>query len=168
MRLADAIDELFECSLDGIDPPVCRSFKNPGEGAPHDNCEKNRSTGADGQLWIAHLLSQAGWPSPTGEPTTCATPFTETIEIGIVRCAQGKVTDKGTPPPAELVTADAEQQESDRLAIRNAILCCSAIDAKDLIIGDWVPIDPQGGCVGGVWTVLIRDAGCNCNNIESS
>ena len=168
MRLADAIDELFECSLAAIDPPVCRSFKNPGEGAPHDNCEKNKSTGADGQLWVAHLGSTSGWPSPTGEPTVCSTPFSEHIEIGITRCVLSKLTDQGKPPSEELITADFEQQEADRLAIRNAMLCCAAIEGKDVIIEGWEPIDPQGGCVGGVWTLYVRDAGCDCNNIESS
>lgn len=166
MRLADALDELLECSLAGIDPPVCRSFKNPGEGAPHDSCEKGRD-GSDGQLWVAHLGSTSGWPAPTGEPTVCSAPFTEHIEIGIVRCAQGKLSDKGTPPRAEDVTADADQQEDDRLAVRNAILCCSGIGNRDMIIESWEPIDPQGGCVGGIWTLYVRDAGCDCNNLES-
>jgi hypothetical protein len=168
LRLADAIDELLECSLDGIDPPVCRSFKNPGPDAPHDVCEKAKDGSTDGQLWIAHLGSNRGWPSPTGEPVICSAPFSEQIEIGIVRCAMSKLTDQGRVPAEELVTADADQQESDRLAIRNAILCCAAIEGRDMIIAGWQPIPPQGGCVGGIWTLFVRDAGCDCSNLESS
>lgn len=161
MLLADAIDSILECALEAIDPPVCRSFKNPGENAPYDSCETSPD-GGDGQLWIAHLGSQPGWPQQDIEPTTCATAWAEQIEVGIVRCAQSKIRDDGTPPAPDLVTADAEQQEDDRLAIRNAILCCSIVEGRDLIVVGWEPIEPQGGCVGGTWTMFIRDAGCSC------
>ena len=62
---------------------------------------------------------------------------------------------------------DAEQQEADRLAIRNAIMCCWMIEGRDTVIEGWIPIPPNGGCVGGVWTIQIRDAGCDCSNWES-
>ena len=150
-----------------MDPPVCRSFKNPGEDAPHDVCESSRD-GSDGQLWIAHLGSQPGWPQQDIEPTTCKTAWMEQIEVGVVRCAKSKLQDDGTPPTPEAVTEDAEQQEEDRLALRNAILCCSVIDGKDLIMVGWEPIEPLGGCVGGIWTFFIRDAGCDCGSFESS
>lgn len=167
MQVADALTDLLECAQISLDPPVCRVFKYPGDGAPHDVCSTTPD-GADGQLWVGHVNDVPGWPGGTGEPTTCATPFAATIEIGIVRCAKGKLKDNGKLPPAEDVTADAEQQDADRLAIRNAILCCLDIDSKDLIIEGWTPITPQGGCVGGVWTITIRDSGCDCGSWDQS
>lgn len=166
MLLADALDDLLNCALAAIDVPVCRSFKYPGSNASHDVCETSRD-GGDGQLWVAHVGSQPGWPSPTGQPTTCATVWGESIEIGIVRCAKGKVSSSGKAPDPDLITEDAEQQQADRVALRNAILCCWAVEGMDILIEGWLPIPPLGGCVGGVWTVQIRDAGCDCSTWES-
>lgn len=160
MALIHRLTELLTCAAESVEPSVCRSFINPGGEAPHDNCE---SCGDEnGQVWVGHLGTTPGWPSPTGEPTTCATAWADEIEIGIVRCAQGKVQDDGTPPHEDDVTADAQTQEADRVALRDAILCCLGVDSKDLVVVGWEPISPQGGCVGGIWTILVRDGGCNC------
>lgn len=162
----ESMETLLACASEAIcDHPVCREFINPGPDAPHDTCQTSKF--GDGQLWVAHLDEQPGWPSPTGLPTTCATLWTEVIELGIVRCARGKVTDQGTAPPAEDVSYDAEIQQRDRHALRQAILCCWGVEGKDLVIQSWVPIPPAGGCVGGVWTVAIRDGGCDCGSMGS-
>jgi len=54
------------------------------------------------------------------------------------------------------------KQHVDKLAVRYVIMCCFGIEPKDLVVEGWDPVDPQGGCVGGVWTIRIRDAGCDC------
>lgn len=165
MRVADALREILECAEEALDTPVCRAFWHPGDGAPHDVC--SATDVADGQLWVAHLNSSSGWPGPTGEPHVCADAWREQIEVGIVRCARGKLTDSGDAPTPEDITWDAEQQESDRLALRGAILCCVAVEGRDLIVGDWQPISPLGGCVGGIWTIFVRDSGCDCGTLGS-
>jgi len=161
MQTLEALRTLLECAVTAIETPVCRSFINPGDGAAHDNCEKTADS--NGQLWVGNLTDTAGWPALTSDPITCATPFAVSIELGIVRCAQGKLKD--TPPyipDAELVTADAEQQQTDKQALKTAILCCWGVSGKDLLPPIWTPINPQGGCVGGVWTIILRDASCVC------
>ena len=166
MQTVDVLRALLECAEDALTEfPVCRSFINPGDDAAHDVC--SRSGENDGQLWVAHLGSTPGWPSPTGEPTTCTTAWAEQIEIGIVRCARGKVTDQGTAPTVEQIIEDAENQERDRLILRQVILCCMPVEGKDLVVRGWEPIPPQGGCVGGLWTFAVRDAGCACGSLES-
>lgn len=153
--------------MDQLETPTCRSFIFPGDNAVHDSCEKTAD--GDGQLWVANITSAAGWPTTTSDPITCATPFAETIELGITRCQQGKLRDVSpyVPDPA-LVTADAIQQQVDKLALKNAILCCWGVSGKDLLPPIWEPINGQGGCVGGTWTVVLRDATCLCEPVESS
>jgi hypothetical protein len=170
MRVLDALEQLLECAEELLDPPTCRQFINPGGVAPFDVCSTSTSDGItyNGQVWTGHVSSQQGWPITTGLPLDCIDNFAETIQVGVVRCAQGKLTNKGQPPAAALVTADAEQQELDRLALRNAILCCLGLEGKDLIIVDWNPVEPEGGCVGGIWTITIRDGGCDCGLIPDS
>lgn len=162
MTVADALIALLECASGELSVPVCRSFIHPGSRAPHDSCEESLD-GKNGQLWVANTEGVGGWPpGASGLPITCATPFSETIEVGVVRCAMGKVRDDGTPPPPEDVTADAIQQQEDKDALKRAILCCWGLPGRDLSPPVWNPIEPYGGCVGGTWTVVIRDASCYC------
>lgn len=81
MQILDALEQLLKCAKAQLSTPVCRAFIHPGPNAPHDSCEK--ASGSDGQLWVANLTGTAGWPTYTGNPITCATPFAETIELGI-------------------------------------------------------------------------------------
>jgi hypothetical protein len=169
--ILDTLQLLLECVQEalGDEDPVCRVFINPGPDAPHDVCSTAMIDGVEvnGQLWVAHLGTTSGWPSPTGLPTTCATTFTNRAEIGIVRCVESKLTDDGDIPDAVLITNDALAQERDRQTLLNAIICCMPVQGKDLVIEEWTPIPPAGGCVGGVWTFNIRDAGCSCGSMES-
>jgi hypothetical protein len=162
----NALERLLECAEDQLERAVCRSFVNPGDDAPHDVCEVNTVNGVvhDGQLWVGHLTDTAGWPALTSDPITCATPFAVSIELGIVRCAQSKLTDVVLIPAAATLTADARQQEEDRQALKNAWQCCWGVSGKDLLPPIWTPINPQGGCVGGVWTLILRDATCLCES----
>lgn len=167
MRVRAALEQLLQCAIDQLETPVCRSFINPGANAPHDSCEKTED--GDGQLWVAHLSDTAGWPTTTANPITCAVPFAATIELGIVRCAQGKLQDVSPyVPDPDFITADALQQEDDRQALKNAFMCCWGVDGKDMLPPIWEPIEPFGGCVGGIWTIVIRDANCLCEPAESS
>ena len=165
------MEALLDCVHDllGSEYPVCRTFINPGPDAPHDVCSRGMIDGVevDGQLWVAHLTTTSGWPAPTGLPTTCATTWTNQIELGIVRCAEGKLTDQGNVPAAGLITNDAVAQERDRLILREAIMCCMPVEGRDIIVQDWLAIPPAGGCVGGVWTFFVRDAGCDCGSLDS-
>jgi len=168
MQIRSALEQLLECALDQLLTPVCRSFINPGDNAPHDSCEKS-DEGSDGQLWVANITTSAGWPTLTSDPITCVTPFAETIELGITRCAQSKLKDEYPwVPDADDVTADAIQQQVDKLALKNAILCCWGVSGKDLLPPIWNPIPPYGGCVGGTWTIILRDGSCLCEPVESS
>lgn len=162
MQNHEALNNLLCCARDKLVVPVCRSFINPGGNAPHDVC--TAEDGKDGQLWVANLSSSGGWPSVTSNPITCAVPFAEVIEIGIVRCTKSDLQDTEFLPDPEDITADAIQQQKDKDALKAAILCCWEIDGKDMLSPLWEPIEPQGGCVGGTWTVTIRNASCDCNS----
>ncbi|MCA1806657.1 MAG: hypothetical protein LC687_02165 [Actinobacteria bacterium] len=160
MLTRDALESLLECADEQLELPVCRSFVNPGSNAPHDVC--SQTDYGNGQLWVANLGTSAGWPTIAGNPITCATPFAEEIELGIIRCAESVLEDDGDIPDAAALTADAMRQQDDKMALKTALLCCWGVDGKDMLPPIWEPLEPQGGCVGGKWTVFIRDGGCVC------
>lgn len=168
MRVVEVLTQLLDCASEAIDPPACRVFINPGGVAPFDNCSVSDDGLSNGQVWVGHTGSQAGWPGITAEALTCATMWFETYEVGVVRCAQGVIEDDGSSPDPDLVTADAQQQEEDRLALRRAIMCCLAVEGRDIVMTDgWEPVEPEGGCVGGTWSFAIRDSGCGCDQPDS-
>lgn len=164
MSTLDALRNLLACAEDQLETPVCRSFINPGDNAPHDVCDGELIDGVlhSGQLWVANTVTTAGWPAPTGNPITCATPFADVIELGIVRCQASTLTDTANIPEADTITQDAEQQLTDKDALKAAILCCWDVEGMDMADLLWEPIDPLGGCVGGTWTFIYRDASCSC------
>lgn len=166
MRTVDTLTRLLACAEEALDPKPCRVFKYPGERATHDNCQK--TSDGNGQLWVANLDTYPGWPEGQGiHQTTCALQYADKIEVGVVRCAQGKIGDDFKSPDASLVTADAEMQQEDKEALRRAILCCFVQEGSDVEIDKWEAIKPKGGCVGGVWTIKVKDSGCSCNDVES-
>lgn len=148
----EALDEVLHLLTEPvsgcvIEPPPCRVALYPGAEVPWDVCEVN-AHGDNGQLW-ANLI---GTPVITNEGP-CAT-VQWAGEIGIVRCAAG-LTDDGSPPHVVDVTDDALRQAQDADAIWRALACCESRSerVRSMVLTSWRPVGPQGGCVGGIWTV---------------
>lgn len=126
-------------------PPVCVCGVLPGDEVALDyagDCDD-----ACGMAWVR--LTTA-YPSvsvgvPTGVPGNCTTAIGVEIEMGIVRCLD--VGEGGTPPEFASLTASAVLQVADMMAMWRAVHCCQ--NARDFIIGQYVPIGPQGGLIGG-------------------
>jgi hypothetical protein len=148
-RIQDILDNLAICLcsqiLDDNLPGVCFCGIMPGEDVALDyvgDCDD-----ACGQAWVR--LATA-YPSVTvGQPSqgigNCNNAIGLEIELGIVRCFD--VGDGRTPvDPVELGRA-GRLQIADMLAMWRAVACCNS--SKDFIMGQYVPIGPQGGIVGG-------------------
>lgn len=115
------------------------------------DCEDN----ACGQAWIR--VTQAYMASDLGEQdvdgNNCSLELNVDLDIGILRCLE--VPEKGEANTPEELLAAFRQQNEDMLAIRRAVLCCDAIDTRDVILGLWTPQGPQGGIYGGIWTATL-------------
>lgn len=154
--LSSQLTELLQCAETSLTVAPCRSFINPGPLPAFDVCEDG------GQLWVAHVQITPSWPEPSGTPNRCGTNMTARVELGVLRCAEGVLQDDGSPPLAQAITNDALQQQLDRSELLTAIECCWSVDSMDYILDLWTPIIPQGGCVGGFWSLRLRVGGCAC------
>ena len=50
-------------------------------------------------------------------------------------------------------------------AMRRAVCCFIEAQqgrARNVLVGQWLPLDVQGGCVGGTMTVTVRGPACDC------
>ena len=126
-------------------PQVCFCGVVPGEEVALDYV--GDCADACGMAWVR--LSTA-YPSvsigqPAGIPGNCTMGIGVEIEMGIVRCLD--VGEGSTPPEPTSLTASAVLQVADMMAMWRALHCCQ--NAKDFIIGQYAPIGPEGGVVGG-------------------
>lgn len=150
-----AMTALISClcsqlQLDGL-PPVCICSPMPGEAIATDYVSEDA-----GMAWVR--LVQA-WPStsfPAVDPGPgCGAPLAFGLELGVAYCAPGPDEDGGPP---DLVA----QFEATRLQVaamntmRRAIACCFPNRrAADVVLATYAPMGPEGGVVGGAWTLTV-------------
>lgn len=161
--LSDILVTLTGGSSPGQSPPdedcllpcFCRVAVYPGLEVPWDSCETDSCDGCDGQLWGA---LQGVTPVPGSQGGGCEA-WVFSAQVGAVRCA-AKPGEDGSPPSVEAVQADAIAQAIDADGILHAIKCCPSrtqrVKDAGIVATTWVPLGPQGGCVGGAWTIQGR------------
>jgi len=135
----------------------------PGRDVALDDC-------CAGQAWVRILRvygsSMESFPDAARQPhdTDRCTGGRWAVEFGagVVRCVPG-LDGRGQPPTGAELEASAGQVADDASRIRRAVLCCFA-DGSDegLWVGDWLPVGPEGGCVGGELSVVVGVDGCEC------
>lgn len=78
----------------------------------------------------------------------CARPLAIRVEVGALRCIP---VAEELPSPETLAEVTAIQM-MDIWALYRALMCCgaSAVAAEA-----YVPVGPEGGCVGGFWTAFL-------------
>lgn len=140
-------------------PSTCFCGVFPGAAAPFDYCGPGCSGGGCGQAWTR--LSQAS-PSSSFPASdifrigNCASPLAFEAEIGIARCAP-MPDERGNLPSLSNQLDASRLQVADMQAMRRAVQCCAKASRKDMMLGSYIPFGPEGGCVGGIWTVAISE-----------
>lgn len=165
----DFLDGLLTAVVDWLDTigaPVCRSFVAPGASAPWDTCCE--CDVGEGQAWVlaSRVFPVDPFPNQDVSAQRCKPrEYAANVTAGVLRCAH-TVDDQGVPPDPEVVTADAVKVGRDRTAVLDAIVCHVAGDEPGTFqVGDWTPLGPQGGCVGGQWTMTVAVSACRCPDL---
>lgn len=170
--LAPIIERTLTClvtRLNDLDVPVRRAFWHPGTTAPWDACGES-GDGAEGQVWVAvpRVYPSDNFPVETTAAHRCAPRgFAAELTVGVLRCA-AVVDDHGRAPSAEAVTDDALKVSRDRSIVLDAIVCClmgEDADPGTYRLGGWTPLGPDGGCVGGTWSVTVAVPPCRCLDV---
>ena len=136
-------------------PEPCFCGVLPGASALSDYCTE----GCGGMAWV-RLVNMVEMPIsiPTASgvvPSRCNTPLAAVVEVGIIR-GFVPVDDQGEPRSQEDWNEAAALTFSDMSVALDAIRCC--YNDTEVSIGQWQPIGPEGGCVGGAWTVTVPSA----------
>lgn len=138
--------EIEEQAEAGLVQPVCSCMILPGNEVPFDYCE-------DGQAW-ARLVSIV---PVEGDriPQACVAQWDITIEVGILRCAPMLGEDGELPPLSENIDS-ATAQIADLGIMHKVLTCCQMEGAPPVTLREYVPVGPDGGCLGGVWHATWR------------
>lgn len=158
--LSDILDLLTSDESDGGCPLpcFCRVAVYPGLEVPWDSCSTGGTCGeCDGQLYAAiQSVTRVA-----GDGVGACKAYQFTALVGAVRCAAPMTDDDLNPlPSVDAVQNDAIRQAVDADGIRYAIECCPTrpqrLKDAGIVLDSWAPLGPQGGCVGGAWTIRGR------------
>ena len=157
-HLLEIINDLTDCLCTQISesglPDVCFCGLVPGEVASQEY--SGDCNDACGMAWVRisamYPSSQVGVPGET--VGNCDKGLGADLEIGIMRCMSSGQPDGGPPSPKELAEAVA-LQTLDALAMRAAVVCCPSLGEHDYILGPYTPLGPEGGLVGGIWSLSV-------------
>lgn len=167
--LGPRLVKLLDCltlALAECDAMACRVHLAAGTEPVWDACCTCEV--GNGQATVNVVQVQPENVATGGGITRCGHDFLATIDISVMRCAL-VVGDDGSPPDPDALTMETLQVLQDRKTVVQAVRCCFAgeadephIAASDWEFGDWIPQGPQGGCVGGKQTILLRFSDPRC------
>lgn len=151
-RLQALLADLSTCvctELEAATGPLCWCGVWPGDEVSWEGCECHDACGM-GWARLVGSFPYESFPSPAVD-VTCRLPLAYVVEVGALRCMPTANEDGSIPDPAAVAEA-AMRQYADMDALYRALKCCPA---DQIAVEAWVPLGPQGGCVGGGWTAYV-------------
>lgn len=160
------LDQIQVClcaQLTDSDIPVCRCCVVAGNVALDNCCEEDD---CEGQAWVrlVRVYPSDRFPAAGAQKTACPIQWAAVVEVGVVRCAP-TLNNQGEVPTCEELAASAAGVHADMVAMYRAVGCCG-LDSDEVVLGEWSPIGPEGGCVGGRMTATVAIAACLCDGFD--
>lgn len=134
-------------------PDVCFCGIVPGEAIPVEYAGDCDSKCGIAWVRMTNLYPSNGVGAAFTQPGNCDVGLGMDVELGILRCISVG-TEREGPTPEELHEA-AQLAIADAMLIRKAVYCCDAINPRDLILGQYTPLGPEGGLVGGAFVLSM-------------
>ena len=168
MPLARDLLACLEQEIAKVDNPPLYVGLRPGNVVAHllstseDEC-------CSGLAWVRPATF---YPSSATFPAQDETPlkggiraWAITLEMGAVRCAPTPNADR--IPSTEEWDAVTQAVMDDAAAMRRALCCFIDADPRrsgKVLPGAWLPLDIEGGCVGGVMELTVMGPVCDCKD----
>ncbi len=141
-----------ELSLAGL-PETCFCGVLPGDEAPWDYVSED--AGMAYVRLVSAYLSQA-FPAQQTLPG-CGADLAYELEIGVLYCTPVFEDDRGDPPSVAVMLDATRTQTAAMAAMYRAFSCCPGLNDKDVMVGAYTPVGPQGGAVGGTWQIWVAE-----------
>lgn len=117
----------------------------------------------EGLAWVRvlRITPSIRFPQADTQPAECPhSSYAVELELGVVRCMP--FGDNQAGPSCDQWTAAFLQVDEDAASMRRAVCCVFDLInegqtfIQQVVVGDWSPIDNQGGCIGGQMTLTIQ------------
>jgi len=152
IKLADCLcTELVDAGL----PPTCICSPMPGEAVAADYVNSN-----EGMAWVRvnSVYPSAVFPAQDQSASGCLMPMAVQLEVGVLYCAPVTEGRSNNPPGLSQLFDSTRLQMAAMAAMLRAIECClGATSSKFVSLGPYTPLGPDGGVVGGSWSVTVAE-----------
>lgn len=139
-------------------PQLCFLGIMPGNQVALDFCDGCGTHGQCGQAWVRLVTAYPSSSFPNPDNTARVNvDLAYVLEVAVMRCAP-KPDSQGNPPGVADMLESTRLQMADMAAIRRALECCLKDVEVDYSLGSYSAYGPQGGCVGGSWTITLSTA----------
>jgi hypothetical protein len=157
--LAVVLQEL-SAGLDeaGMLDSMCALTVFPGNAVPVDYIGSDGSCGAMG--WVRHVSSAPTVRFPAADVSidNCTYTLAHLLEVGIIRPSPIPESDGQTVElPDDLAHLGAALELADDMILMKNAIARAAKSIDFVILGSYTPIGPEGGAVGGSWSLTVGD-----------
>lgn len=154
--ISDLALRLRTCLCDAlVDNPPCWCGVWPGSEVPWDHCgECDGGSCGTAYVQVTNAFVSSEFPFPDTEGR-CYAPMAYELTVGVVRCIPVADEEGNLPSSGEILSSFLTNLD-DQQAVWKAIQCCMGKDVTHTL-GSWEPLGPQGGCVGGQFTVTVTN-----------
>ena len=153
--IANLMLKMRECLCNEV-APTCWCGLYPGDQVPMEFCGECDS-GKCGMAYVrlASAYPSSEFPFPDSD-AQCVAPLAYQVAVGVMRCVPVANDDGSLPDPGDILTSTLAHLD-DQQAVARAVRCCVTTNAHGMahVMGEWQPIGPQGGCVGGEVMVTV-------------
>jgi hypothetical protein len=160
--LLDALLAAFDDPDNGV-LPVCTAGLLSGSMLIADHCCADTTADGvpcEGQLTVRveDVFPTEDFPEPrNGAIPVCGTSWAVRVEVATLRCALS--IDSAAMPPVMPTMAEemevAERALADAGLLRTQLLAFAADRDQAVALGGYIPMGPDGGCVGGSMTATF-------------
>jgi hypothetical protein len=141
----------------GLLESMCAITVFPGTAVPVDYVGGDSCSS---MAWVRHVSSNptVRFPSADASIDNCAYTLAHIIEVGIIRPSPIPMSDGNTVDlPDDIAHFNSAMELADDMILMKDAIARAAKSIDFVILGSYVPVGPEGGAVGGTWTLTAGD-----------
>jgi hypothetical protein len=144
---------VVELRNDNVLDDVCTASLYPGESVPIDYAE------CGGMAWVRLVSANpsASFPSQDTSLNNCASTLAYAVEMGVLRKAPiaESILDSQIELPSEEENSQTAREQADDVERMYRAIQNAARDIDLVVAGSYAPAGPDGGVVGGTWSLTV-------------